>query len=395
MWSGFLSLRSLAEVVAYPSTTAVGLMLLAFDRLLAYRRSRELGPLVSFGLLGAAITLVHSFTAVNTALGATAVLLAAGPRWRGSDLFRVVGVGIGAFLLVTAWPFSTVSGLFTGAPEFVEIHRQLGEGMLSPTQLSCAYGLLGLAPLVLRLRAQRRDPLALMCGLAVAVLVVAFATGQYHLLRVAPTAMLALHVAFGAFVAGAVLRWPPTTSPAGRTLPADGESAPVGGGRAGRRLLGAFAALVLLAGLAVDVTPLNGFLGAAPTGALPEALRERARTPSLSGPSHEYDFVTRYVPTGVTVLTDRRHADRHLNWLGYHTVNPGWPNPWIGDEKEREAARRELRAPGTTPGRRAAIAERYGATCVLITQTRAVSGDGAIDGYARVRDLRGGGLFCR
>lgn len=382
VWSGFLSMRSLAEMLPYPSTTAFGLMLLALDRLLHHRRHRDLSSLITFGLLGAVITLVHSFTAVNTAIGAVAVLLAAGPRWRTPDLLRIVLVGGGAFLLVAAWPFATITEMFTGAPEFVEIHRQLGEGMLDPVQLSCAYGLFGLIPLALRFRVQRRDPLALMFGLAVVVLAIGFA-GQYHLLRVMPAAMLALHVAFGAFVAGAATRFNGDTASAVRPDTIT------------RRLLGGLSALVLVAGLAVDITPLNGFIGAVPTRVLPQSLRAKTQTPSLSGPSHRYDFVRDHVPAGATVLTDRRTADRHLNWLGYFTVVPGWPNPWIGDEATRKAARTRLRAAGTTPAERAAIADRYGVDCVLITATSTVTGKDAIAGYRQVRTGKGGTLFCR
>lgn len=383
VWSGFLSLRSLAESVAYPSTTAFGLMLLALDRLLHYRRHRDLGSLVAFGLLGAAITLVHSFTAANTAVGALAVLLAAGPRWRRADLLRLVLVGAGAFLLVAVWPFATIGQLFTGAPEFVEIHRQLGEGMLDPTQLSCAYGLLGLVPLALRFREQRRDPLVLMLALAVMVLAVGFA-GQYHLLRVMPLAMLALHVAFGAFVAGAVARYGAERAEPGRAAPP-----------AGRRALAGLAALVFLAGLAVDITPLNGFIGAVPTRILPASLRAQTKTPSLSGPSHRYDLITRYAPAGATVLTDRRTADRHLNWLGYFTVNPGWPDPWLGDEDARAADRARFRAAGTTAAERGELAARWGADCVLITATPAVTGPEAVGGYRRVRTGKQATIYCR
>ncbi|WP_410814388.1 hypothetical protein [Micromonospora sp. 067-2] len=381
VWSGFLSLRSLAEVVAYPSTTAFGLMLLALDRLLHHRRHRDLTSLVTFGLLGATITLIHSFTAVNTAVGALAVLLCAGPRWRAADLLRVALVAAGAFLLVAAWPFTTVGELLTGAPEFVEIHRQLRDGMLDPIQLSCAYGLLGLVPLALRLRDQRRDPLVLIFAVAVVALAVGFA-GQYHLLRVMPLAMLSLHVAFGAFVAGAVGRF------------GDEQSVPVIR-PAARRALAALAAVVFLAGLAVDVTPLNGFLGAVPVRALPPAAQAQASTPSLSGPSHRYDQISRYVPEGATILTDQRTSDRHLNWLGYFTVNPGWPDPWIGDEKARAADRRRLRTATATPAERGAVAARWDADCVLITATKAVTGPDAVAGYRQVRADRSMTLYCR
>lgn len=395
VWSSFLSLRSLAEVLPYPSTTAFALMLLALDQLLCYQRRRDLGSLVVFGMLGATITLIHSFTAVTTALGTVAVLTAYVGQWRARDLLRIVAVGAASLLLVAAWPFATIADMFTAAPEFAEIHRLLADGMLDPAQLSCAYGLFGLIPLLLRLRQNRRDPLVLMFGLTAVVLVIGFGTGQYHLLRVIPMAMLPLHVAFGAFVAAAATRRP--NGETSDALPPRTDDSPSqrAGGVIVRRLVAGSAALALVAGLAIDITPLNGFIGAAPTSLLPGSLLAKTDTPSLSGPSHEFDFIREYAPEGSTIMTDWRTADRHLNWLGYYTVNPGWPDPWIGDEAARAADQATVRNSSTSATVRAAIAERYGVQCILITHTPAATGEAAVAGYSRVRAVKGSTLFCR
>jgi alpha-1,6-mannosyltransferase len=372
VWSGFLSMRSLAEVLPYPSTLAFGLMLLAWDRLLRYQTRHDYKHLVAFGLLAATITLVHSFTAVSTAIGVVAILIAHWSGWRTRDLIGLALAGLGAFLLVAVWPYSSVWDIVTSAPEFAQVHRLLLVGMLDPRQLSCAYGLLGLIPLLLRLQRNRRDLLVLVFGLAASVLVLGVVTAQYQFLRAIPVAMLPLHVAFGAFIADSgVTRvvW--------------------------RRLAAVAAIVVLLAGLAIDVTPLAGFVGAVPIAWMPASLRAMAQTPNLAGPSHQYDFIRNYAPQGSTVLTDYRSSDRHLNWLGYFTVNPGWPDPWIGDESVRAKDRATLLRPATSPTMRAEIADRYGARCVLITRTPAVTAADAVAGYQRVRVWTGGALFCR
>ncbi|HEX6970217.1 MAG TPA: hypothetical protein VF174_15590 [Micromonosporaceae bacterium] len=372
MWSGFLSLRSLAETLPYPSTTAFALMLLAWDRLLRYRVRRDTASLVAFGSLAAAITLIHSFTAVNTAIGGLALLAAYATGWRRADLLKITLAGVGALALVLAWPYSSIWDLATSAPEFAQIHRLLWDNLLDPRELSCGYAIVALVPLLLRLRRDRRDPLVIMFGLAVAVIAFGAASGQYHLLRVIPVAMLPLHVAFGAFVADADLAR-----------------------LAWRRLVAVTAAVVVLAGLVVDVAPLSGFVGAVPLQWIPGPLQSMTRTASLTGPSSRYDFVRDYAPEGSTVFTDHRTADRHLNRLGYFTVNPGWPNPWIGDEPERARDRATLLRAETDPATRGAIADRYDADCVLITRTAAVTGPEAISGYQRVRTGPGSALYCR
>ncbi len=378
VWSGFLSMRSLAEVLPYPSTTAFALMLLVFDRLLRLRQDRAGRHFVVLGLLAAAILLVHPFTAVNAAIGAVAIVLShplrrhGGHGWGARDLGRLAAAAVAALLLAAAWPYSSLGDLLTGAPEFAGIHRQLLDDVLDPARLSCAYGLFGLIPLLARLRARRRDPLVLLFALAATVVVAAAVSHQYEFLRAIPIVLLPLHVAFGAFVAGA------------------------GGVRARwRGTAAAAAAAVVLAGTAVDVAPFGGVVGAVPVGLLPGRLQAMADTPNLRGPAPKFRVVQAYVPAGAVLFTDDRSADRHLNWLGYFTVNPGWPNPWLDDAQRRTADRRTLLGAGTPPAERGAILARYAAQCALITRTPAVTGSGAVTGYRLVHTGPAGTLYCR
>lgn len=378
VWSGFLSMRSLAEVLPYPSTFAFALMLLSFDRLLRLRTDRAGRHLVVLGLLGAAILLVHPFTAVNTAVGALAIVLSHPLRrhldegWGRRDLGRLAAAGAAALLLAAAWPYSSLAQLLTGAPEFTDIHRQLLDSLVDPARLSCAYGLLGLVALLARLRTRRRDPLVLIFALAAAVVVAAVAGHRYELLRAIPVVMLPLHVAFGAFVAGA------------------------GAARVAWRRAAAIGAVTLvLAGTALDVAPFGGLVGAVPIRLLPGPLQSMTHTPSLRGPSPQFGIVRAYAPAGAVLFTDVRTADRHLTGLGYFSVNPGWPDPWIDDEKRRATDRGTFLHAATTPAVRGAILARYTARCALITRTPAVTGPGAVTGYRLVHTGAPGRLYCR
>ncbi len=368
VWSGFLSMRSLAEVLPYPSTLAFALMLLGWDRLLRYRRDRDVRSLAQFAVLVAAVTVVHSFSAVNMAVGVLALLVAF--RWSVADLARIGAAGIGGVAIAALWPYSSLWSQAASGGDFADIHRQLLDMLLDPRQLACGYVLLALVPLALRWRRDRRDPLVLLFAVTVVAVVGAAAAGQYQYLRLLPVAMLAAHVAFGAFLAD-------------------------GGPRLARRLTAAAALVALGAGLLVDVTPLGGLVGAVPVRWLPGTVQPLARTPSLSGPSREFDYVRDLVPPGSVVLTDGRWSDRHLNWLGYFTVNPGWPNPWLADGDQRAADRATFRDPATTAERRGEIARRYDARCVLLNATPAVGGPAAVDGYPLVRTGPGGSLHCR
>jgi hypothetical protein len=372
VWSGFLSMRSLAEVLPYPSTFAFALMLLAWHHLLRYRRSRQYPDLVALGMLASVITLTHSFTAANTAIGAVAVLIAHRSGWSRRDLVAIGLTGVSTLVVVAAWPYSSLLSLFADAPEFADIHRQLLDAMLDPRQLSCAYVVLGVAALLLRPRRDRFDVLVLAFAITAAVVVFGIATGQYQFLRTVPVAMLTAHVALGAFITGpdcARIVW---------------------------RRVAAFAAIgVLVAGLIVDVTPLNGFLGAVPRAWLPDSADRMTQTSSLSGPSQQFNFLRSYVPEGLTILTDSRWSDRHLNWLGYYTVNPGWPDPWLADAEQRARDRTIFLDAGTSPAARAQLADNYEARCVLIIKTPQVTAPDAVAGFRQVYAANGSIVYCR
>ncbi|MFS8478734.1 MAG: hypothetical protein FWJ93_07180 [Micromonosporaceae bacterium] len=367
-WSGFADLYSLAHTLPYPSTFAFALMLLLWERLWRLREGRTVDGFIVFAALAATILLVHPFTAVETGIGA--VGLAVGARmpvraWSGLTAAVAAAVGV-----VALWPYASVTDLFAAAPALVDIHRPLRAALLDSGSLMCLYALVALPALALRVRRDRLDPLALMFALAAAVVFGALVTGQHHLLRVVPVMMLPPQVAFGVLVG-------------------DRDAGP-----AWARLGSVAAAVVLfLGGLAVSTTPLRGAASAVPAAWLPSAMARDASAPPAGA---DAERVRGHAAPGAIVLTDAQHTDRRLNLLGYYAVNPGWPNPWIGDEDARAASRARLLDSETTPAERGEIARRYDATCVLITRTPVVTDVGVIDGYQRV-DTWGdrGALYCR
>jgi hypothetical protein len=113
-WSGFLSLVSFADCVAYPSTFATALTL----HLWASLAAKPLRPrrAIALGLLLGVIALTHQFTALGTLIGVAAILIAR----RRTVLNRVpslarpvnrtllITLSLGALvclLLIAAWPY--------------------------------------------------------------------------------------------------------------------------------------------------------------------------------------------------------------------------------------------------------------------------------------------------
>ncbi len=373
-WSGFTDIRSLAETTPFPSTVGLTLMLFLWARLLRYRHAPSIAGAATIGALAAAIVLIHPFTAIETAIGGAAILVStalAGAEHRlpPRGWLWLLAAGALALLVIAAWPYSSLADLVSGTSALADIHRPLRTALLGNRSLFCLYGVVALPALAQRLRRDRLDPLVLIFVFGALAVVVALVTREHQYLRVIPVMMLPLQVAFGMFMAERT--WAPAWA----------------------RLVTAAVALALLAGgLSVNRAPELGAASAVPVSWLPGSLARQLRTTPVG--ADPVDRVRDFAPAGSTVLTDSPRADRRLNFIGYYSVNPAWPNPWLAppDEETRAADRTALLNSATTPAERGAIAERLHAHCVLITHTPAVTSVGA---YPQVGTWPGVALFCR
>ncbi len=375
-WSGFTDIRSLAETIPYPSTIGFALMLLLWARLLRFRTAPTLTTAATIGVLASAIALIHPFTAVETAIGAAAILASTAlantsQRLPARGWLWLIAAAALALLLTAAWPYSSLTDLLSAGSSLVDIHRPLRTALLDYPQLICVYGVVALPALALRLRRDRLDPLAFIFAAGALAVAAALITRQHQYLRLIPVMMLPLQVAFGIFVAER------TYAPGWARL-----------------ATGAVALALFAGGLTVNRAPELGVASALPVSWLPESLARQLRTVPIG--ADPVDRARDFAPAGSTILTDSPWVDRRLNLIGYYSVNPAWPNPWIEspDETTRAADRDTLLNATTTAAVRGEIAQRYRARCVLITRTPAVIATG-VDTYRQVHTWRGGALFCR
>jgi len=103
-WSGFLSLVSFADTIAYPSTFATALTLHLWASLAAkpLRMRRAIG----LGFLLGIIAVVHQFTAIGTLIGVLACLIGRRKSLLNRSALYALGVGAAVCLLVVvAWPY--------------------------------------------------------------------------------------------------------------------------------------------------------------------------------------------------------------------------------------------------------------------------------------------------
>ncbi|GAB3652559.1 hypothetical protein GCM10027589_10120 [Actinocorallia lasiicapitis] len=355
-WSGFLGLYSLSWTLAYPSMFAAALMLLAWDLYLR-RQWVWLAPVLAL------VVLVHPFTALNTCLGLLAFVLAEPARLRPWGQYAA---GAAVLALLLAWPWSDVFQLFGGASDLSEIHKEL------ILDVGRNFGIfhygLALAGLPALLTGARRRPfgreLLVLFGLAVTVVGLGAAFGQYSLARVLPVAVLPLHLALASYL-GTAVRWS----------------------------VARVAAVVLtLAALGAGIYGERGGLLRAWWG---------ETTPQTLADWGVRDADTRYAPLlapllpGERVMVQENWPGRLVNGAGAFTVVPAWPYPWV-DEAKRRADRDEFFAAPTTPERRLELLAAYDARCVMARWDSPVVRRKALPGYAVVARSENNGvrLLC-
>jgi hypothetical protein len=161
-WSGFMSLISLGDTEAYPSTvaTALTLHLWAFlndgGRTL-HSPKRMLGVGALLGL----ILLIHQFTGLSAVVGCAAILLAQHRLVRTRPVLKCLAIGLVACAVVIAiWPYYHLWSVNQGQVDILDpVHKPLY------AHVERWYGLgvvLGLVALALRWWRDRVDALVLM-----------------------------------------------------------------------------------------------------------------------------------------------------------------------------------------------------------------------------------------
>lgn len=340
-WSGFLSLPTLVVGTAYPSTFAVGLTLIVWTQVLGLLRGPDGGPnwwarWLVVAVLAWTILLTHQFTALGAAIACLFFLIDERRRLTRQKLLGAGLVVIVVTVLALAWPWFSVFASSSGADVFNELHETLYEDW------PARYGLLlllGTPVLLYRLRRNRTDPLALTAAVCTAITITGGITGQYFLSRALPTAAIVTQVAVGIAIAAwignlAIHRW-------GRF----------------------YAALCLLA-LLIGAVGQSGVINLLAPDHYPEALDERFESRK---PGAKQTWLKGTVQPGDVVMTQTWDVLVMIPAFGYQTVQPAWPDPFLG--KQAEARTHDTETffdPDTPDAKRRDIAKRYDIDWVVV-----------------------------
>jgi alpha-1,6-mannosyltransferase len=347
-WSGFLSLLSLGETEAYPSTLATALAL----HLWAWLNRRDSRTLTSparmagVGALYGLIMLTHQFTAINATIGCAAILLSRHREVRTKTAARAIAVGIAACAAVVAvWPYFHLWGVSQGELDVLDpVHKALYVHMLVWFAMGLAAGIVALA---FRWRRARMDVLVLLFLGAGAVVGYGKVTGHWSYGRSWPMVMLAAQLAVAVALAEA---------------------------RPGmwRSLWGALVAVMTAAGL---MTQAGAAVYLLPASWQPSVQRllKHGPVPTRAGvdDNARLDWLDPYLKPGDVIAADARDAQAEIAAHGAYGVTTPWDLPEVTAAQwaTRNAAESALFAAGTPTSQRLALVGEYHVDWLLLTGT--------------------------
>ena len=347
-FSGYLSLDSLCDCAAYPSTIGTALALHLWAGL--NRREAALAPrrLAGLGLLLGVLLLVHQFTGISATVGCAAILISRHRELRDRVAVRALLLGLAVCaVVILVWPYYHLWSVGGGQMHLLDpvhhsLYRHIGTWYLLASP--------GLLVLGLRLRRNRTDVLVLMAlGLA-AVVVFGWLSGHWSFGRSWPMLMFTLQAALAVHVA---------ELPRERFRLRLAWTVPI--------------AVVTVMGLWAQAGAL---LVALPTGLRHDAVKVIGNHGGVEQIPHETWLENYLKPTDV-VLADVPLAQYEIAEHGAYNVSSPWFLPEISEaqDKVRAAAMKTMLNPDTTPAERAALIAEYHVTWVLLISDETLPAD--------------------
>jgi hypothetical protein len=332
-WSGFLNLNSIGFGLAWPSTLATGLALLAGWALLRYDKSGSWWWLAVVGVGMAIGALSHPYTA-----GWAAVLLLAlvvhCRLYRRDRVVPLLVAGAVALALVVVWPYYPFLELGSKGDA---AYSSVMDVMYEHPWWRVIAALPGFVVVIQRFRRDRTDALALMLFGGVALYLFGAVADIHSFGRTLPVIMLAAHIGIGILVADFVERRRPASVP-----------------------WIAWLSVSFAIGL-VGVAP--AFARFVPRPLLPSSLRDRV---ALQPITSLYDGLDGALPSGTVVVAQKIGT---LNSIApafdMYVVSPGYPTAFVKDLPARRRDSATFLAPDTPAATRNEIAQRYGIRAVL------------------------------
>ena len=335
-WSGFLSLVSFADTIAYPSTFATALTLHLWASLPAkpLRMRRAIG----LGFLLGIIAVTHQFTAIGTLIGVLACLIARRETLLNRSALYALGIGaVVCLLVVVAWPYYHLWNV-TQTDQLSALDGQ-HHALYRHATRWYGFGILALAALALRFWRDKTDQLVLLFLGSGAIVAYGAVSGHWSYGRSWPMVMLAAQVALA--IAAAEAKKP--------------------------QLRFAWAvpiAAITVAGIWVQSSAL---LYVVPN-ALQHNVSRIVDTSQKKAPLPHLDWLRGHIKEGDVVLADQPTAQDMVAAHGGYGVASPWILPdfpfALWTQRKNEVA--TFFAPDSDPAARQALLSRYNVHWILL-----------------------------
>lgn len=335
-WSGFLSLVSFADTVAYPSTFATALTLHLWASLAA--KPLRMRRAIALGFLLGIIAVVHQFTAIGTLIGVLACLIARRKTLLNRSALYALGVGAVVCLLVAAaWPYYHLWNV-TQTDQLSALDGQ-HHALYRHATRWYGFGVLALIALALRFRRDKTDQLVLLFLGSGAIVAYGAVSKHWSYGRSWPMVMLAAQVALA--IAAAEAKKPR------------------------RKLAWAVPiAAITITGIWVQSSALLYVVPSSlqsSAGRIVDTTQKKAPLPHL-------DWLAAHIHRGDVVLADQPTAqDMVVAHGGY-----GVASPWILPDfpfalwTQRATEVQNFFAPSTTPETRTTLLDHYNVRWILL-----------------------------
>jgi hypothetical protein len=341
LYSGFLHLKILGFVLAYPSIFGMAITLLSFYAYVRYleQGSWRWGALVVCGAV--LVVLSHPITSIVMAVGFVTLSVPALASQRSRALKLGAVVTAASLLCAAAWPYYPwVSLILFGSRIYRDPNVRVYESVLQRT-----WPVLVAFPFVWRRwSGNPRDWLSWFVAALLALYALGAILQNGPLGRVLSALVLSLHLVLADAAARAEARWIAANRPTAL------------------RVLRASVALVAIAGL-VNIAP--GLIRLVPRGLLPSSL---LRDPRLARQLDLYSPVLSFIGPDDVVMADESAA-LILPGLAGKVVGFTAPEAFVPDELVRREAVGRFFGPATTDDRRALLAAYHASFVVVDRKT--------------------------
>jgi alpha-1,6-mannosyltransferase len=198
LWSGFFHFHAVPFVLPYPSTFATGLMLLSLALHVQWLKATRSASLWMLCATSALLLLTHPVTALVYAIGLVAQTVGSGcERSWSVKCSALAAIAIVSAIGAAAWPYYPLFAAMAERGEYHEANAAMYVDVLGQVWPS----LVAIPFLVVRLRANRRDPLTWMfIGLASLYVYGGF-TGHFAYGRLISHAVMILQLILAAWLA--------------------------------------------------------------------------------------------------------------------------------------------------------------------------------------------------